>query len=283
MTLNSTVKPQICFICGQEKFSLFCEKMGGLYYKCKSCSLLVSSLAEESDERHDQDTGYEENAVSNINFRVGKEFSPRYQAACKKELRALEVYRKLNRLLDIGCGAGGFLLAARDMKWQGIGTEISSACIQAARRKELEVYMGNVTELDMEHESFDIIRMHNVIEHLKDPWGFLNMANKLLRHGGLLLLSTVNTDSFTASFQNENWKYINPRYHVHLFNTSNLSLLLKKIGFKVKRLQTKGVKSKPRKFLKIFLPDQFLKVPAKVLDKGHRIYLEIEKAGHLIP
>lgn len=256
--------------------------MGGLYYKCKGCGLLVSSRAEESDERHNRDSSYGENAAENFNFRFSKEFSPGEQADYIKELRSFKVYRKLNRLLDIGCGTGGFVFAAGNMKWQSIGTEISFDCIQAARQKDLEVYFGNVTELDMEHESFDVIRMHSVIEHLKDPRGVLNTASKLLRQGGLLLISTVNTDSFTASFQKESWKYIHPLYHVHLFNTSNLSLLLKKMGFKVKRLQTRGVKSKHRKFLKTFSLDHLLKVPAKVLKKGHRMYFEAEKTDHLV-
>jgi 2-polyprenyl-3-methyl-5-hydroxy-6-metoxy-1,4-benzoquinol methylase len=282
MQLNSKVQPQRCFVCDQEKFSLFCEKKEGFYYKCESCGLLVSSRAKEADERHDQDALHGENAARNFNFRFSKEFSVREQADYKKELRSFRAYRKLNRLLDIGCGTGGFLFAARNMKWQSIGTEITSAYIPAARQKELEVYLGDVTELDLEHGSFDVIRMHSVIEHLKDPQGVLNMSYKLLRQGGLLLISTINTDSFTASFQNENWKYFGPLYHVHLFNTSNLSLLLKKMGFKVKHLQTKGVKTNHRKYVRIFSLDNVLKLPAKMLDKGHRMYLESEKSGHII-
>ena len=135
----------------------------------------------------------------------------------------------------------------------------------------------------MEQESFDVIRMHNVIEHLKDPLGFLETANKLLRHGGLLLLSTINTDSFTASLQKEDWKYLNPRYHVHLFSTSNLSLLLNKTGFTVRRLRTKGVKSEHRKSLRAYWLSNFMDIPAKVLLKGHRMYLEIEKEHSPMP
>jgi hypothetical protein len=55
------------------------------------------------------------------------------------------------------------------------------------------------------------------------------------------------------------------------------------MGFKVKRLKTKGVKSNHRKFLKTFWLDPLLKVPAKVLDKGHRMYLEAVKVDYLIP
>lgn len=280
---NATVKPQTCFICGQEKFAPFCEKMDGFYYKCESCGLLVSSLAEKSDEHHERRVAYLQNTLRYVNATDSLEYSVNCLAFYKKELRTLEDYRKLNRLLDIGFGNGEFLYAARDKQWRGIGIEISSACVQAARQKGLEVYQGNVTEVDMEQESFDVIRMHNVIEHLKDPQGFLKAANKLLRHGGLLLLSTLNMDSFTASFQKEKWKYLNPRYHVHLFSTSNLSLLLNKTGFKVRRLRTKGVKSENRKSLRAYWLSNFLDIPAKVLHKGHRMYLEIEKVNSPTP
>ena len=282
MTLfEVTAKPRICFICGEEKFTLFCKKMDGFYYKCERCGLIISSFAEQSDERHERRANLlSRHPFKHFSSMKRSEYSFHRQTVYKNELCSLEAYRKLNSLLDIGCGVGGFLLAARDKQWKGIGTEVSSACIQAARQKGLEVYLGNVTEAAMEPGSFDVIRMHNVIEHLKDPQGFLKEANKLLRPGGLLLLSTLNMDSFTVSFQKENWKHLIPHYHVHLFNTSNLRLLLNKTGFTVKRLRTRGFRSNNRHYLTAYVLYHVLNVPAKVLRKGHRMYLEIEKTAH---
>jgi 2-polyprenyl-3-methyl-5-hydroxy-6-metoxy-1,4-benzoquinol methylase len=280
-SINPIVKTHTCFICGGEKFTCFYTRKGGPYNynQCVSCGLFISSLAEQSDKRHGQLKSYVEDPVIHDNSTDRSDYSVQRHAVYKKELRALGAYRKLNHLLDIGFGSGDFLLAAKNMQWRVMGTEISSCHVLAARQKGLKVYLGNVTEADMEQESFDVVRMHNVIEHLKDPCGFVQLANKLLRHGGLLLLSTLNTDSYTASFQKDNWKYLDPRYHVHLFNISNLSLLLKKTGFKGKRLRTRGIQSNNQESLRGYVLDNLLNVPAKLLHKGHRMYLEFEKVN----
>lgn len=116
----------------------------------------------------------------------------------RKVLDVLSRY-KLNRLLDIGCGDGNFtVLMARVCGTEEIyGVDVSERAVELARAKGIKCYRVDVDteKLPFSDNFFDAITALEVIEHLFDPDHFLEEVRRVLKPGGLFILSTPNLAS----------------------------------------------------------------------------------------
>ncbi|MFH0919492.1 MAG: class I SAM-dependent methyltransferase [Fibrobacterota bacterium] len=103
------------------------------------------------------------------------------------------------RFLDIGCGNGNFIVEAAKRGWEPSGYEIDSALAKkVSERTGLPVFSGDFPALTLPVGSFDVVSMHHVIEHLKNPPPYLKKAHALLKPGGILLLALPNIRSRSA-------------------------------------------------------------------------------------
>jgi len=102
------------------------------------------------------------------------------------------------KILDIGCGGG---LLAEPMARLGayvVGLDASEQTISVARahaklsRLAIDYRAGSVEELARRAERFDVITALEVAEHVADLDSFLEAIKKLLKPGGLLIMSTLN-------------------------------------------------------------------------------------------
>jgi len=134
------------------------------------------------------------------------------------------------RLLDVGCGDGTFLLAARDAGWQVAGTELNP---QPARSQGLDV-RENLDELQG-IEPFDCITSWHSLEHLRDPRSALVAARKLLRPGGVLVVAVPNNDGFQARIFGRYWLHLDVPRHLFHFSRESLRRLCESSGFVVTR------------------------------------------------
>jgi SAM-dependent methyltransferase len=93
-------------------------------------------------------------------------------------------------LLDVGCGTGQFVEAARKAGYRARGLDLSTAQLEVARRRfrDVEVQAGRVHDYaeGMPPGSFDIVTAFQVLEHVADPLGFLADLRRLLRPDGYL-------------------------------------------------------------------------------------------------
>lgn len=95
-------------------------------------------------------------------------------------------------MLDIGCGAGFFLAAARDRGWSVIGIEQSAQFAEyASDTFGLHVIKAPLEEARLPQEAFDVITMAGVIEHVPEPRQFLSLAVKHLKVGEILYLTPL--------------------------------------------------------------------------------------------
>lgn len=102
-----------------------------------------------------------------------------------------------NRLLDVGCGTGAFLAAAREYGFDAIGIDSSPVSAQMAAESAgyERVLCGTLTSQKL-NGPFDVITMWDVIEHIPQPVAELTAARDLLSPQGLLILLTPNQDAF---------------------------------------------------------------------------------------
>lgn len=152
-----------------------------------------------------------------------------------KRLRLIERYIPGGVLLDVGCGGGGFLAeAAKRPHWRVIGIEPSEATAIACREQlGLNVLASTWEEADLPSEYADVITMWEVLEHLHDPAAAISKAWRLLKPGGLLVISTPNRDSLDARIFGPYWiGYELPR-HLQIFRLADVQSLLQASGFEV--------------------------------------------------
>lgn len=99
-------------------------------------------------------------------------------------------------ILEIGCsnGATGALALAEEKCGRYCGVELFEEPAAAARELLSEVVQGDVEhiELPWPAESFDVLILSEVLEHLRDPWAVLGRLRPLLRPGALVFASTPN-------------------------------------------------------------------------------------------
>ncbi len=110
-------------------------------------------------------------------------------------LDSMEEYRKTNRILDVGCGIGYFLVVAKERGWEVYGTEYTDKALEICRGKGIRMQQGELDPSHFEMESFDIITSSEVLEHINYPVEEISKFHSLLRPGGLFYLKTPNFNS----------------------------------------------------------------------------------------
>jgi 2-polyprenyl-3-methyl-5-hydroxy-6-metoxy-1,4-benzoquinol methylase len=110
-------------------------------------------------------------------------------------LERMEAIVAKGRILDVGSALGTFLKIAESRGWIPQGVEISRFAAEFSRRERgLAVFNGDLEEFPADDESFDVITFWDSIEHVTHPRENLMTAARLVRRGGLILLTTDNFD-----------------------------------------------------------------------------------------
>jgi 2-polyprenyl-3-methyl-5-hydroxy-6-metoxy-1,4-benzoquinol methylase len=132
------------------------------------------------------------------------------------------------RVLDVGCGNGGFLDAMRRIGWTVEGQEWDARAAEAARARGLTVHTEPLERLDVRA---DLVTMHHVLEHVPDPVTFLDAARRLLEPGGFVYVTTPNLASRGHSIYGKAWRGLEPPRHLHLFTNDSLERTARAAGY----------------------------------------------------
>jgi len=103
----------------------------------------------------------------------------------------------------------------------------------------LQVIEGTLDQARLADESFDVITMWDVIEHLTDPLRDLRESHRLLRKGGLICIHTMNIESPLARLMGPRWPWL-MEMHLYYFSRRTLGEMLRKAGFTVVKMVTQG-------------------------------------------
>ncbi|MBF0380281.1 MAG: class I SAM-dependent methyltransferase [Magnetococcales bacterium] len=137
------------------------------------------------------------------------------------------------RVLDIGCAGGAFPKAANDLGFSVVGVEPSHWLAQQARSMyELDIRQGVVEEQNFSKESFDIITLWDVIEHLTNPGAVIDHINSLLKKDGILVVNYPDHDSWARRIFASKWPFF-LSVHLFYFTPRTITSFLGKHGFEV--------------------------------------------------
>ncbi len=152
------------------------------------------------------------------------------------------------RLLDYGCGSGCFAARMRDRGWTVTGMDFSPhAAEQARKRHGLDVLVGTLPHPKVRPESFDMVTLGAVLEHVHWPQQLIGSAVRVLRPGGVLVVSVPNFDSWGRRTFGANWWPLDIPLHLLHFTPATLCRLLGGYGLEVEEVRYQARASWMRK------------------------------------
>lgn len=143
-------------------------------------------------------------------------------------------FRREGKLVDFGCGQGGFLKCAAAY-FDVTGIELSPRSAGISRRcvPSAMIFEGPVTEVahrELRAESFDLVTQFGYIEHEWHPLEGLRAAYRLLKPGGITVIKTPNYASWNRYIRGLDWCGYHIPGHCNYFTPRTLCRLLRSAG-----------------------------------------------------
>ncbi len=153
-----------------------------------------------------------------------------------------------SRMLDYGCGSGCYAARMQERGWTVTGMDFSAhAAEQARKRHGLEVLVGTLPHPAISPESFDMITMGAVLEHVHWPHQLIAAGVEALRPGGILVVSVPNFASWGYRVFGANWWPLEVPLHLLHFTPDTLCRLMEAHGLEVVQLRRQARGSWMRK------------------------------------
>ncbi|PWH83907.1 methyltransferase [Algibacter marinivivus] len=156
----------------------------------------------------------------------------------KKKLNLINSYSlKEKNLLDVGCGTGDFLETAQQNNWQVSGIEPNEKARDIANKKTNNAVFEINQLLKFKPNSFDVITLWHVLEHLPNLEDHISVFKKLLKPNGILIIAVPNYKSYDAKHYKQFWAAYDVPRHLWHFNQESISKLVSKQLFKVEKVK----------------------------------------------
>ena len=144
-------------------------------------------------------------------------------------------YIKQGVLLDVGCGNGQYLSTMRSLGWSIQGVELSENGLKACKAAGLPVHHGDLASAVFPDESFDVITVRHVIEHIPNTHSLMAELARILKPNGQLIIETPNNDALGRSYLGANWYANDVPRHLILFSIGSLSRLASTHGLRLSK------------------------------------------------
>lgn len=255
--MNHKVPPPSCTFCKKKLTTYVLENIlinKNFYnlYKCDQCKIgMLHPFPSEEELTKLYSCG-------NYRTKTGKRFGSTiefliYLGRLRKR-RRISQFVKVGKILDIGCGRGLFLDVMRRGGWDPIGTELNEkTAFYAFKTYGLKVLHGDITQHKLLSQSLDAININQVLEHLKNPDQVIEESYRLLRKGGMLIISVPDLGSPQFAIGKKNWFLLDLPFHLFHFTEEGLENLLRKNKFKIKHIKRFSLEISPFGWLQTLL------------------------------
>lgn len=142
------------------------------------------------------------------------------------------------RVLDIGCGFGETLGYHKARGCDAYGVEVDENIRRYADRYGLNVHVGLFDPELYEADFFDYVTLDQVIEHVTDPVETLRGVARVLKPGGVAILSTPNSNGWGVRLFGRRWINWHTPYHIQHFSRASMRLVAESAGLGVASVQT---------------------------------------------
>jgi len=221
---NRVLKPHmVCkdYTVSQDSFTLLIDKESGL--------LVTSPRPEDKDlAAYYESDMYISHTDANKSI-IDKLYQLVKNYSLKQKLKRINSFPKPEKkLLDIGAGTGDFLSICEANKWNVVGVEPSVKARTIAKQKlqnnTSKIYT-TIEELLSKSETFDVITMWHVLEHVPNLNAYITFLKRLLKPNGTLVIAVPNHKSYDAEYYKEFWAAYDVPRHLWHFSKRSISNL----------------------------------------------------------
>lgn len=225
----------VCRLCGSRDIGLLHEgtrdRKEVNVLKCQNCGLVFLSKIESGGSFY-----------ADGNMHQGIDFSVWRENTRQDDFRRFEQFKSYvngKAILDFGCGNGGFLNYVRDSKIATdlAGIEQDTEACGHIRAAGIKCYQ-DIT-LAPPHETYNVIFMFHVIEHLPEPEDILRQLKSHMEPSGTLVIETPNANDALLSIYDckafADFTYWSP--HIYLYNEETLTKVVERAGLKVVEME----------------------------------------------
>jgi 2-polyprenyl-3-methyl-5-hydroxy-6-metoxy-1,4-benzoquinol methylase len=236
MVINEKTNHQNkCYLCGGTKFK---KRPGSVrdnpeleVFECASCGLVFLSSFD-----HIKDGFYENSEMHGKDVLDIQTWTRETEWDDERRFQYLKSALPNQRLLDFGCGTGGFLLKVQDLAATVHGIELETRLNSHYKSRDLTIFK-NLSDIqsDIRRKGYDIITMFHVLEHIPDPKSILVELSEILADGGQIIVEVPNADDALLTLY-KNKPFSNFTYwscHLFLFTAKTLKILFSQVNLKV--------------------------------------------------
>jgi 2-polyprenyl-3-methyl-5-hydroxy-6-metoxy-1,4-benzoquinol methylase len=142
--------------------------------------------------------------------------------------QSIPKYKDNGNLLEIGCSTGVRLKRLQDYGWNTQGVEMSERASHLAKKENgLNVVTGSIDDFDFKPESFDVIIMDMVLEHLYNPLSVIEKISNWLKKDGELIFSIPYFHGTEFKIFKQHTYTLHLPNHIVFFNKKSLRAILK--------------------------------------------------------
>lgn len=227
-----------CLLCGSTNFCTIHKGVRGNanidVLKCELCGLVrLSDFINDSDEYYktsEMRKGEIESTLAEI----------RSAAYTDDKRRADFISRMIENknYLDFGCGAGGVLSLVSNKVKSAYGIELETRMVDSLRQEHICCFSSLEQAKTELKEPIDVISLFHVLEHIEDPFFYLNELKSILSDDGIMIIEVPNANDALLSLY-ENDAFSNFTYwesHLYLYDNTTFSILMKKAGLRIRFL-----------------------------------------------
>lgn len=234
-SLDQTFKEVACNCCsGDQATTVFEAGVAQVHriVRCNRCGLLYASPRAVTHEHQEGVEEIHEDSEEYTAQRIEKE-----ELQVKDYARTLRLLRTLypqrGKLLEVGSGFGYLLAEFRKDGWDVHGIDpYDLACDYTRKTHGIETKQVTVEDADYPEESFDVVIMNHVIEHMTDPIGSLRMVHRLLKRGGHLVIETPRYDTLMFKLLGKRERSVSCDQHIYFFTRESLQKMYEEAGYR---------------------------------------------------
>lgn len=145
-----------------------------------------------------------------------------------------------DKVLDVGCGEGRYLLEKKQEGAQCFGVDINKNALNRLRETDSNIaaFCGNIWDATFPDDFFDLINLSHVLEHVASVERFLTEVRRILKPQGKVRVQVPNVASLSFVLFQKYWMPLDVPRHVYAFSISNLKQLFNAVGFEVVKFRT---------------------------------------------
>lgn len=232
---NKIMQKKRCYLCGGIEFN---KRLGSVrdrseleVFECASCGLVFLSSFD-----HIRDGFYEDSGMHGAETPDVLSWLKETAWDDERRFQYLKSLLPDRKLLDFGCGAGGFLLKAQELAKTAHGVEAETKLKDHYQRHGLTVFqkLSDIPN-DTRGGGYDIITLFHVLEHLPDSKSILSELKAMLADDGQIIVEVPNADdALLTLYDCEPFSHFTYwSCHLFLYTAKTLEMLFNQVNLKV--------------------------------------------------